>query len=110
MSHNHEHDHDHECCDECMEKMNLVLEDDTEVTCDVIGVFSLSEDSEREYIALLPEDSDDLLLYRYSETEDGEFTLDNIDSEEEFDAVREVLDELLLDDEDIDDAEELKEI
>ncbi len=111
MSHTHEHEHhDHDCCDECCEKMHLVLDDDTELSCDVVGIFSVSEDSDKEYIALIPDDSDDLLFYRYAETDDGEVSLDNIDSEEEFDLVSQTFDELFLDDEDSEDGEELSEI
>lgn len=109
-NHHHDHDHhDHDCCEESLGQMSLVLEDDTELTCDVIGIFSISEDSETEYIALLPEDNEDILLYRYNETEDG-ISLENIDSEEEYDEVTAAFEELFLDDEDIEDCDELKEI
>ncbi len=102
MSDNHNcdcgHNHDH-CCEEDFPKMSLVLDNDEEVICDVIGVFSLTEEAGQEYIALLPEDSEDILLYRFSEDENGEVTLDNIEDDDEYEQVGEVFDQLFLEDE-----------
>ena len=74
--------------------VTLTLDDDTEVECVVLTIFKAGE---REYIALLPMEGADseegeVYLYRYSESEDGAPTLDNIedDDENEFD---ELLDE-----------------
>ncbi|MCD7778473.1 MAG: DUF1292 domain-containing protein [Clostridiales bacterium] len=103
MSCNHEH-HDHECCDhdhEC-EKINLVLEDNSEITCDVICVFSIDEDSDQEYIVLDPGEDKEILLYRFSETDDGEVSLDNIESDEEYEAVCSALDEIFAEDDELD--------
>ena len=85
------HDHDEQI-------MTLTLEDDTELKCHVIGVF---EALDREYIALLPEGEEEALIYRYNESdnEDG-FELENIETDEEFESVEDVLFELLEDDED----------
>jgi uncharacterized protein YrzB (UPF0473 family) len=75
--------------------IHLVLDDNEEVDCLVIAVFSV-EQTEQEYIALLPldeetedEEESEVLLYRYSEDEDGELNLDNIESDEEYDAAAE---------------------
>ncbi|MCD8157571.1 MAG: DUF1292 domain-containing protein [Clostridiales bacterium] len=103
MSCNHEH-HDHDCCDhdhEC-EQINLVLDDDSELTCDVICVFSIDEDSDREYIALDPGEDKEILLYRFSETDEGEISLDNIESDEEYEAVCSALDEIFAEDDELD--------
>ena len=104
MAHNHEHDEN--CCcghDEELGRMSLILEDDKEVLCDVLGIFSLSEEDETEYIALLPDDSEDVLLYRYYESDDG-VELANI---EEFEEVADCFDELFTEEFD-EDSEELE--
>ncbi len=107
------HEHDENCCcghehDDC-EKMSIVLEDDREIICDVLGIFSLSEDSDKEYIALLPEGEEDVLIYRYSEDADG-ITLDNIETDEEYDEVAECFDDLFLEEieEDLEEIEDIE--
>ena len=77
--------------------VTLSLEDDTEVECVVLTIFNAGE---REYIALLPVEGADseegeVYLYRYSETEDGEPTLDNIEDDDEYEVVADAFDELL---------------
>jgi len=85
--------------------VTLTLDDGTEMECLVLSIF---EAGKRDYIALLPvegiesEDSE-VYLYRYSEDENGEPTLDNIESDEEYDIVSDAFDELL-------DAEEYDEL
>lgn len=83
---NHIHDencdHDHE-----VPMITITLEDDTEVNCIVINIFEFRD---REYIAVLPEEDsemeDEIHIFRYSE--DGEYIdLDEIEDEEEFEAV-----------------------
>lgn len=114
MSCNHDHhDHDgHDCCDhthEC-EQIKLVLEDDREVICDVICIFDLDDGSDREYIALaVPCEGEDgeeyeseIIVYRYSETEDGEISLDVIEEDAELDAAHDALDEIFDEEEDSD--------
>lgn len=77
--------------------VTLTLDDDTEVECVVLTVFTAGE---KEYIALLPMEGADseegeVYLYRYSETESGEPTLDNIEDDDEYEVVAEAFDELL---------------
>lgn len=77
--------------------VTLTLDDDTEVECVVLTIFNAGE---REYIALLPMEGVDseegeVYLYRYSETEDGEPNLDNIEDDDEYEIVAEAFDELL---------------
>ncbi|WP_058486762.1 DUF1292 domain-containing protein [Defluviitalea phaphyphila] len=73
------HDHEHE------EVIYLTLEDDTELKCDIIGTFEVDN---KDYIALLPEGEDQVLLYEYKEDENGLEIL-NIEDDEEFDKVSE---------------------
>ncbi len=99
----HDHDHEHEGCgcgcdhDE-MEIMNLVLEDGTELECLVLGVFGVED---KEYIALLPQEEEDVLLYGYSENEEG-VELISIEDDAEYELVAEAFYELFSDEEDDD--------
>lgn len=77
--------------------VTLDLEDDTQVECVVLTIF---EAEGRDYIALLPMDSEEeeggeVYLYRYIEDADGEPSLDNIQDDEEYEAVSRAFDELL---------------
>jgi len=56
--------HDHQGVD----TIYLTLEDGKELKCQVVGVFELEG---REYIALLPENEENVFLYEYEETEEG---------------------------------------
>lgn len=85
--------------------VTLTLDDDTEMECLVLTIFQAGE---REYIALLPVESADseegeVFLYRYSETADGQPSLDNIEDDDEYELVADAFDELL-------DAQEFDEI
>ncbi len=76
----------------------LTLEDDSEVTCDIIATYPCTNGNS--YIALLPveeagnEDSD-FYIYRYTVDDEGEIVLGDIDSDEEFEEASEAFDELL---------------
>ena len=75
--------------------ITLTLDDNTDLSCYVIGIFPAGE---YEYIALDPIDNDDYqeaLVYRYSESEDGEMILANIEDDEEYEIVADAFDELL---------------
>ena len=81
--------------------VTLTLDDDTEVECVVLTIFTAGD---RDYIALLPmegEDSEEgeVYLYRYSETEDGTPVLDNIEDDDEYEIVADAFDEMLVDQE-----------
>ena len=81
--------------------VTLTLDDDTEVECVVLTIFTAGE---RDYIALLPmegEDSEEgeVYLYRYSETEDGTPVLDNIEDDDEYEIVADAFAEMLDDQE-----------
>lgn len=90
------HDHDHE-----LQYMTLMLEDNTEVRCIVLGIFEVDEYEGKEYIALVSEDGEESFVYEYVETDENEegFELLNIDSDEEFDTVVSAIDDIIEDDE-----------
>jgi hypothetical protein len=81
-----------------VEMMTLELEDGTTLECEIISCFDVDDQS---YIALLPVDcpedfdDDEVLIYRYFELPNDEFTLESIDDEEEFEIVADAFDELL---------------
>jgi len=73
-----------------MDTMTLTLDDGTELECGILGVFEVEGE---EYIALLPEDDEAVLIYGYKETDAGiELTL--IEDDETFDKVSAAFDEL----------------
>lgn len=92
------HDHDHED----MDIVYLTLEDDSELECEVIGIFEVED---KEYIALLPIGEEEVLLYGYKELENNEFDLQAIEDEEEFDLVSEAF-YALYSDEDFEEYDE----
>lgn len=88
---------DEDCCDEDFDIMTLSLEDGTEIECAIIGIFPVDE---KEYIALIQvEDLDsedgEVMLYGFEELEDGEPNLIAIESDEEYNKVAKVFDELM---------------
>ena len=98
MEHNHEcgcgcgHDHGNE------EEMTvtLTLDDGSELECVVLTIFPAGG---KDYIALLPieqteEEEGEVYLYRYSETEDGQPNLENIEDDDEYEVVADAFDEL----------------
>ncbi len=77
--------------------VTLQLDNDEQVECEILTIFPVGD---QDYIALLPTtgeyaDEGEVFLYRYVETPDGEPSLDNIMSDEEYDAVYDAFDEWL---------------
>lgn len=77
--------------------VTLELDDDEELECQVISIF---EANGRDYIALLPLEGEEyengeVYLYRYDEDEEGNPLLDNIESEDEYEAAADAFDEIL---------------
>ncbi len=77
--------------------VTLSLDDGTECECAIVRIFPAGD---KDYIALLPlegpaADNDEVFLYRYSETADGEPVLENIETDEEYETVAEAFDEEL---------------
>ncbi len=93
-----EYDDNCDCgCEDDMDVIYLTLDDGKELECNVIGTFEVDDE---EYIALVPIDDDQVLLYRYEDDEEG-FDLINIEDDEEFDIVSEAFYTLFVD-EDLD--------
>lgn len=85
--------------------VTLTLDDDTEVECAIVSIFPAGD---KEYIALLPiegseAEDGEVFIYRYTETEGGEPSLENIEDDDEYELVADAFDELL-------DSEEFDEI
>ncbi|MCI5742002.1 MAG: DUF1292 domain-containing protein [Lachnospiraceae bacterium] len=85
--------------DETDMQVTLSLDDGSEVECAILTIFELDEQN---YIVLLPLDEDgnenaegEVFIYRYFEDEEGNPSLENIDSDEEYEAVADRFDELL---------------
>lgn len=81
--------------------VTLTLDDGVELECVVLTIF---EAGGRDYIALLPmegeaADEGEVYLYRYSEDEEGNPGLDNIEDDDEYEIVADAFDELLDDQE-----------
>ena len=77
--------------------VTLSLDDGTECECAIIRIFPAGDSN---YIALLPlegdaADNDEVYLYRYIETSDGDPILENIESDEEYETVADAFDEEL---------------
>lgn len=103
----HDHDHNHEGCGchdhnhEEYQMIQLSLEDGREISAAVLETFELDN---KQYIALLPVDEENVLLYEFKE--DGESVeLINIESDEEFDSVSQAFLELVSFDEEYEDGE-----
>ncbi|MCQ2497073.1 MAG: DUF1292 domain-containing protein [Lachnospiraceae bacterium] len=80
--------------DDAFDQVTLTLEDGSELVCDVIAIYPCGN---REYIALLPEDDPDgdFLLYRFIDNGDGNYELDDIETDEELEDASDAFDELL---------------
>lgn len=79
--------------------VTLDMDDGAQEECRILTIFEVNG---KDYIALLPLDEDGeeneegtVYIYRYLEDADGNPSLENIQSDEEFEAVEERFDELL---------------
>ncbi|WP_313073935.1 DUF1292 domain-containing protein [Lacrimispora sp.] len=77
--------------------VTLTLDDGSELECVVLTIFTAAE---RDYIALLPmegpeAEEGEVYLYRYSESEDGQPDLQNIENDDEYEIVADAFDQLL---------------
>ena len=80
-------------------RVTLNMDDGTDVECRILTIFDVGT---QDYIALLPLDADgndnedgEVFIYRYAEDADGNPSLDNIEYDEEYEAVSDRFDELL---------------
>lgn len=73
--------------------VTLDLDDGSQLECQILTIFEVDNQN---YIALVPVDNDEeVIFYRYFEDEEGNPSLENIDNDDEFDAVSDRFDELL---------------
>ena len=73
--------------------VTLDLDDGSQLECQILTIFDVDNQN---YIALVPVDNyEEVIFYRYFEDEEGNPSLENIDSDDEFDAVSDQFDELL---------------
>lgn len=86
--------------------ITLTLDDDSEVDCAILAIFPVNG---KDYIALLPldeEEDDEVLIYRFIDKGDDEDPeIENIEDDDEYDAVADAFDEL-LDEMEFDEEEE----
>ncbi len=80
-------------------RVTLEMDDGATVECEILTIFDVGEQN---YIALLPLDDKDepneegeVYIYRYSEDEEGNPSLENIEDDDEYEAVADRFDELL---------------
>lgn len=77
--------------------VTLTLDNNQELECVVLTIFPIKE---QKYIALLPiseneEEEGEVYLYRFFESEDHELSLENIEDDEEYEAVADAFEEYL---------------
>ena len=65
---NHDGNHNHDEALQEVEMLRLTLDDDTQMECYVLNNFEVKD---KEYIALLPKGSEQVMLYEYDETPAG---------------------------------------
>lgn len=80
-------------------RVTLDLDNGTSVECAIMTILDVDD---QDYIVLVPVDEDDepieegeVYIYRYFEDEDGNPSIDNIGSDDEFERVSERFDEFL---------------
>ncbi|MCC8017658.1 MAG: DUF1292 domain-containing protein [Lachnospiraceae bacterium] len=77
--------------------LTVEVDDGKEETFQILKIF---EAGNRDYIAVCPVDgSEDVYFYRYFEDAGGNPSVDNIDTDEEFDIVTDMFDQILDDEE-----------
>ena len=81
-----------DCEDEEAEIIVFEDENGKEESFEVIGVFEVEE---KEYIALQSQDDSSILLCKYIEKENGDYEVEEIESDEEFNKVSDAFDALV---------------
>ena len=74
------------------EYITFVNDDGSTEDWPVLGVF---EAGEREYIALLDEQTEEVYLYRYIEPDEDSYDIEEIETDEEFEIAEKVWDEIV---------------
>ena len=74
--------------------ITLTLDDDSELECAVVAIFPVQD---KDYIALLPLGVEDaqVYLYRFKHNADEDLELENIEDDDEFEAVANAYDALV---------------
>lgn len=87
--------------------VTLEMDDGTQAECEILTIFEVEG---QDYIVLYPIEENNnaneegtVYIYRYFEDEDGNPSLENIESDEEYELVEEIFDQL-LDDAEFDEA------
>ena len=91
----HDHEHEHDCDCGCGQTVTLTMENGEEMVCNLLGVFEVES---KEYAALLPMDSEEVILLRHIEGPDGS-ELEPIEDDTEYDAVVAVFEEIFTEEE-----------
>ena len=78
--------------------ITLTLEDDTELLCGVVAIFSAQD---KDYIALTPlkDGAAKAFIYRFNQTDSGEPVLECIENDAEFEMANAAFDALIHEDE-----------
>ena len=74
-------------------QLTLTLEDGSEKICDVLATFELEE---KNYIVLLAQGEELAYIFIFNEDENGDISLDNIESDDEFEKVHDEYRRLFL--------------
>lgn len=103
-THPHDHDHDHDYTHDDQEYITLVDEEGNEELYQILLTFE-SEEFEKSYVLLYPagaseEDEVDLFAFSYEDPNQGlEGKLGDIETDEEWDMIEEVLGAFMADEE-----------
>lgn len=76
----HHHDHFVEDADDAVDYITLTLEDGKDVECAILGTFNVDSIVEFEFMALLPKDSEEVIIFSFV-VDGDQLTLDPIADE-----------------------------
>lgn len=83
----HNHNEDEHCgCGHEHNTITITTFENEELKCDIIGIFDVDN---TEYIALLPQGDDEVLIYRFISHNDDDIELLNIEDDDEFEKASE---------------------
>ena len=74
----------------------LTLEDGGEIECGILGVFEV-EGYDSDYIALVSEEDNEIMIYKYEEINEEEANLDVIEDDAEYEKAKETFESLFVD-------------
>lgn len=82
--------------EEELDTIVLTLEDCGEIECGILGVFEV-EGYDSDYIALVSEDDNEIMIYKYEEINEEEANLDVIEDDAEYEKAKETFESLFVD-------------